>query len=91
VVGKKEPVRIYEVLGEKGQIDENVRNILPHFNQGISHYRKWEWKEAIECFKKALKIHEDDGPSQTYLKRCITFLETPPPDNWDGVFSMTTK
>ncbi len=55
VVGKKEPVRIYEVLGEKGQIDENVRNILPHFNQGISHYRKWEWKEAIECFKKSIK------------------------------------
>lgn len=31
------------------------------------------------------------GPALTYFERCITFQAQPPPDDWDGVFGMTTK
>ena len=37
VVGKKEPVKIYELLGKKGEMDEKVREILPTFNDGLKY------------------------------------------------------
>jgi adenylate cyclase len=91
VVGKNEPIIIYEVLGAKGQMDDKIREILPHFNQGIIHYRNWNWEDGIACFEKALSIDGEDGPSGTYLKRCKFFLETPPNNDWDGVYSMQSK
>jgi len=91
VVGKKEPIRIYELLGRKGEMEDSVRLILPHFREGLDHYKNQRWEEGITCFENALNLHEDDGPSLTYFERCITFQNHPPPLDWDGVFSMRTK
>jgi adenylate cyclase len=91
VVGKKEPVKIYEVLGRKGEIKQQVRDILPQFNQGLQHYTNREWKEALDCFEKVLKIHDKDGPSLTYRQRCLDYQLNPPQDDWDGVYEMQFK
>jgi adenylate cyclase len=91
VVGKQEPIEIYEVLGRKGEMDDVMRLILPHFKEGLNHYKNWQWKEAANSFKRALNLYEDDGPSLTYFDRCITFQNHPPPSDWDGVFAMKTK
>ncbi len=91
VVGKKEPIKIYELLGRKGEMDDFVRLILPHFQKGLEHYKNRQWEEGILCFEKALNLYEDDGPSLTYFERCITFQNHPPPPDWDGVFAMRTK
>ena len=91
VVGKQEPIKIYEVLGRKGEMDDFMRLILPHFKEGLNHYKNWRWEEAIDSFERALNLYEDDGPSLTYFDRCITFQNRPPPSDWDGVFAMRTK
>jgi len=91
VVGKKEPIKIYELLGRKGETEDYIRLILPHFREGLDHYKNRRWEEGITCFENALNLHEDDGPSLTYFERCITFQNYPPPPDWDGVFSMRTK
>ncbi len=91
VVGKQEPIRIYELLGRKGEMDESIRLILPHFREGLAHYKNQRWEEGITCFENALNLYEDDGPALTYFERCITFQHHPPPPDWDGVFSMRTK
>lgn len=91
VVGKKEPVRIYEVLAKKGELNEKFQKILPVFNKGLDHYRNRRWEESIQCMEEVLTIDDEDGPSLTYFERCITFQAQPPADDWDGVFGMTTK
>ena len=91
VMGKKQPVGIYELLGKKGSMDETIRQILPFYQAGLEHYKSQRWEEAITAFEKVLNIHEDDGPSLTYFERCITFQTNPPPRDWDGVFVMTSK
>lgn len=91
VVGKKEPIKIYELLGRKGEMEDHIRLILPHFREGLSHYKNQRWEEGITCFENALNLYENDGPSLTYFERCITFQNYPPPLDWDGVFSMRTK
>jgi adenylate cyclase len=91
VVGKTEPIKIYEVLGRKGEMNPQTRAILPLFNQGLQYYSNREWKEARACFDKVLEINETDGPSSTYRQRCIDYQSQPPPDNWDGVYDMLSK
>jgi adenylate cyclase len=91
VVGKKEPIKIYELLGRKGEMEGHIRLILPHFQEGLEHYKNRRWEEGITCFENALNLYEDDGPSLTYFERCITFQYHPPPPDWDGVFAMRTK
>ncbi|NIQ03228.1 MAG: CHASE2 domain-containing protein [Nitrospinaceae bacterium] len=91
VVGKGEPIKIYELLGRKGEMDDNIRAILPFFREGLEHYKNQRWEEGITCFEQALDRYEDDGPSLTYFERCITFQHHPPPPDWDGVFGMRTK
>jgi len=91
VVGKREPVKIYELLGKKGEMDDRIREILPYYFAGYELYKKRDWNESARAFEKALTIYEEDGPSLVFLERCITFQIHPPPPDWDGVFTMGTK
>ena len=91
VVGKQEPIKIYELLGHKGEMEDHIQLILPHFKEGLNHYKSHRWEEGIDSFEKALNLYEDDGPSLTYFERCIAFQNHPPRPDWDGVFSIGTK
>lgn len=92
VKGKTEPVWVYELLGlsEKGVSDDMMR-IIELFKKGLSHYLKRDWDSAINYFMQVLAIKEDDGPAQRYLERCNFFKENPPAEEWDGVYTQTTK
>ena len=72
-------------------ISEKTKNVLDFYNTGLDAYKQRKWDEAITAFQEALKIRPEDGPSALYLERSIAFKETPPPDDWDGVYTMTEK
>jgi adenylate cyclase len=91
VVGRVTPVTVYELLGKTGCMDENIRRILPFYNEGLYHYRERNWDDAIASFEKALHIHPKDGPSRTFRNRCLHFKLKPPPKIWDGVFHLSSK
>lgn len=92
VKGKELPVTVYEVLAKKDDgLTENKKKVVEIYNTGIEYYRKKEWGSGITAFEEALSIDPDDGPSKVYLERCRQYKITPPPDDWDGVFIMTTK
>ncbi len=61
------------------------------FAEGRKYYKLMQFEEAKNCFRKALDVCADDGPSQVYLERCNYYIENPPSEDWDGVYVMTTK
>ena len=65
--------------------------LLKYYNLGLTAYKQRKWDDAIRAFEMALKLYPGDGPSGLYLERSKTFKETPPPEDWDGVYVMTTK
>jgi hypothetical protein len=67
------------------------KEILRIYNLGLNAYKLRNWDQAIEQFSQALKIMPNDGPSKLYLERATNYKKNPPPDDWDGVFIMTTK
>ena len=72
-------------------ITEEKGNLLKFYNLGLAAYKQKKWDEAIQAFQKALDIDPKDGPSELYLQRSYEYKQNPPPDGWDGVFTMTTK
>jgi len=91
VKGKLEPTRVYELIAKKGDIDEKKKKVVEIYNQGLEYYRDRKFKTALQYFEKVLEIDENDGPSKTYIERTKNYIKNPPPDDWDGVFVMTTK
>jgi adenylate cyclase len=91
VVGKAEPVTVYQLLGHAGEIDEEMLNMTLHYAQGLQLYRQQHWDEAIEKFDAALNVSPDDGPSKEMRDRCISYKLKPPSQDWNGSYSMKTK
>ncbi len=91
VVGKTEPVRIYQLIGEWRDVGKNFSETLRLYAKGLEAYRDRAWDEAAVLFTAALDETPDDGPSRTMLNRCREFKENPPDKNWNGSFTLTSK
>lgn len=91
VVGKNEPITVYELLDLKGQLPEDKKRIIDLYHEGLALFRQKEWKKAEVKFKEALKIDKADGPSTIFAERCKEFQKTPPGANWDGVYKLGGK
>jgi adenylate cyclase len=91
VVGINEPTRLYELIEEKGAEENTVAQAVEVFHEGMQDFEAKKWKLAAATFRRVLKILPTDGPATVYLKRCQGFMRKPPADNWDGVYSLTTK
>lgn len=91
VVGKNEPVKIYQLLAKKNQLAGSMQEVLEHYEKGMNCYKNLNFKDAIMNFENALKLEPEDGPCLTYVNRCKMYLEQPPPKDWDGVFNFTEK
>ena len=90
VKGKKLPVKIYELLGEKKDA-EKWEKAVSLFEEGLSKYKQALWDEAIAAFRKVLEVKKDDAPAKLYISRCEKLKKNPPEGPWDGVFTMTRK
>lgn len=91
VVGKNEPVRIYEVLGKKGTVSPEHLKASRYFGKGLKLYREQSWEEAAKYFAHANKLFVNDTASRIFFDRCKDFARNAPGDNWDGVYQMSTK
>ncbi len=91
VVGKNEPIQVFELLGRKGELPDYMMEMLSKYYEGLELFSARDWKGARIAFRAGLKIVQDDGPSNTYVDRCTEFLNSPPPKNWDGVYKMKGK
>ena len=93
VKGKKLPVKIYELLGEKKDTTdtEEYAELIRRFNEALEKYKQAHWDEAIDSCHQDLEIRPDDPPSCLYIRRCEDLKENPPPIPWDGAFTMTKK
>ena len=90
VAGKTEPIRIYQLMAEKGGLDEKRRELWDAYAEALKAYRAADWPRAGALFAKCLEIDPDGGPSKTFAKRIKT-LAADAPKPWDGVWKAETK
>ncbi len=84
-----QPVTIYELVGMRYEdIPEEKLSVIEHYTQGREYYRDREFVRAAAKFSQVLEISSWDKPAALHLERCQYFLQSPPPPDWDGVFSL---
>lgn len=91
VVGKSEPVRVFEVMAQAEALDEERTKVRDLFEEGLAAYRAQNWDAAATQFESCLSINANDGPAKVFLERVAHLRQTPPEKNWDGVWRLDHK
>ena len=91
VVGKLEPIQIFELVDELSSISREAADFFDEFAQAMHSFESREWQKALERFTALSVKRPNDGPSRLYIGRCEAYLQDPPPEDWDGVFNLTSK
>jgi adenylate cyclase len=91
VVGKSQPIRLFELVDEKSLLPEEDLRFYRAFEEALDVFESRNWPEAAKFFKALLKARPEDGPSVIYVKRCQEYLKKPPVATWDGVYNLTSK
>jgi adenylate cyclase len=86
VTGKTEAIKIYELLGEKGKATQ-MEEMAASYERAFTAYTARDFEKAIAI----LGPHASDMPSAILMERCRNFQQTPPPEDWDGVYVSTMK
>jgi adenylate cyclase len=90
VKGKTMPVGIFEPFQADYFTNGTFAFIAP-FEQGLRAYRARRFDEAIGLFETVLTLKPGDNPSLLFIERCQMLKTSPPPTDWDGVWTMTSK
>ena len=90
VVGKEQPVQLYNILGFKSELPAVELEMVDVFKGAIDAYLKRDFKKAEQIFMEANKVMPDET-SLMFAERCREYMSANLPDNWDGVYQMTTK
>ncbi|MCX6116764.1 MAG: adenylate/guanylate cyclase domain-containing protein [Proteobacteria bacterium] len=86
VKGKRDPVRIFELIHPMILPNETLlKDLIGEFSLGLAAYRDQDWEKAKANFMNALKIRPSDGPATMFLERIADMISLPRIENWDGV------
>ncbi|MEL6250157.1 MAG: adenylate/guanylate cyclase domain-containing protein, partial [Cyanobacteria bacterium J06627_15] len=92
VKGKQKPVKIYELIDSRDRsLDKEILSFLDLYQSGREAYIAMAFDRAIQIFEQAQQLRPYDKAVQIHLDRAHAYQQTPPPADWDGVHTMTTK
>ncbi len=92
VKGKLEPVKIYELIGDRTQpLDIKTKTFLDLYTKGREAYKSMSFDLAISFFRLAQTLRPSDKAIELHLSRSQTYLRQPPAKDWGGVHVMSLK
>ncbi|MCU0598473.1 MAG: adenylate/guanylate cyclase domain-containing protein [Desulfobacterales bacterium] len=91
VVGKERPVKVYQLIGIRGEVSRENLGMIDLYQSGLTAYRNQKWDDAIGFFQKAQEIISGDAPCRVMIARCEEYRKTPPGDGWNGAYVLKSK
>ncbi len=92
VKGRTKPVMTYTVLGLKEEaLPATKVDYLEKFETAMRLYRAENFREARKGFISCLDLYPGDMLAKTFKERSEEFALSPPPQPWDGSYTMTRK
>jgi adenylate cyclase len=91
VKGKKKPVTIFEPIDFVENVDRSVRKNIKEFNHALKLYKKQNWDSAEQTIFHLSQQEPTRLIYKIYLDRIAFFRANPPGDDWNGVFTHTSK
>jgi adenylate cyclase len=91
VKGKTQPVTVYELLCRRSDdAGGRAAQLAGAFSQAFMAYRTRRFDTAIALLE-AVNQNGADPAVLKFIDRCRALVATPPPPEWDGVFTALTK
>ena len=105
VVGKDEPIRVYQLLNRKHQTTGVLADMVDTYHRGLEAMRNKEFEPAAALFDQCLSLMPNDGPSEIQKARASRMRDGTGESrrggdrrkgprreaDWDGVFTLTEK
>ena len=91
VKGKTEPTSVYTVLGRTSDISENDRTLQALSEEALEAFALARWKDAQAHFEKIAEDFPEDQIARVFLNRLELISREGAPENWDGVWHLTSK
>jgi len=91
VKGKAEPVEVFAVAGRAESVKPETRKRVELFQEAMRAYKQMEFAKAKSGFERVLEEDDEDELAKIYVERCAEYLINPPPADWDGVTTLTSK
>ena len=95
VKGKKEPEVIYAIAGREDVAQsgrfQRLRNLTIEM---LACYRNRDWEGALAAIQRGRKSDEGQALSslyELYEARIRSYIEEPPPEDWNGAYALLTK
>jgi adenylate cyclase len=88
VIGRLQPLRIYEPLGPAGQESPVQSAHAQIYAKGLACWRKHEFAGAAELFAS---IAEVDPPSALFMQRAKNLVLSPPGPDWKPINALEGK
>ena len=91
--GKREPARIYTVLGDFHLTkDPEFRRLVGTHSAMLEAYRGRQWQQAQDLLGDCRRNpHAVLGLYKEYESRILRYQGDPPPEDWEGVYVATNK
>jgi adenylate cyclase len=70
---------------------EDIQIMCADFEAALERYFKRDFEESLRMFKALGEKYPEDKPVKIFIRRVKELIKSPPPPDWDGVFTMTTK
>jgi len=86
VVGKNEPVTVYEIMDEQTYTEKS--SLLQSFGEGLHEFYAGNFKKALLIFEQT---QNEDPAAMNYAKKCAALCDTKPDGEWLGIWKAETK
>ncbi len=91
VRGKDTPVGIFEPIASRADLDSASAQMLREHRKALRAYRAGNWDSAESAFFSLQQSFPERRIFAIYLDRIAHFRSSPPPEDWDGVFTHAAK
>jgi adenylate cyclase len=91
VVGIPVPLRLYELLEIRSDAPQSMLDMVKTWEGAFKAYESRDFESAKRIFNNIYQNDPEDSPAKLYINRCVEFIASPPPKEWDGVDNLTEK
>lgn len=94
VKGKQIPIAVYQPVGLLAELSDDIKARLGQWEEVLQAYFAQDWQRAEDLLRPLIGHnlwHNEDYLYKLYLERIAHYRAEPPPADWDGVTTFTTK
>ncbi len=91
VVGRSTPVDLYQPMALRVDVSDEQQQEFRAYEKAWSMMLHGEYKESLKLMTKLYAMSPHDGLYEVMIARLKTYIHSPPPDGWTGVFNLKSK